>query len=101
MAERGGEALNPFLAALGVLCLVVAGVGFLLERSEALAGGFLIGGIFLCVAGVLAPRMEGGQKVGLTGAEFNLGKLPEIIEKAEIEVNTERLDEIEDVLNGG
>lgn len=97
MSDRGAEPLNPFLAVLGVLCLVLAAVGLLLERSEALAGGFLIGGIFLCVAGVMAPRMEGGQKVGLTGAEFNLGKLSEVIKKAEIEVETERLPEIEDV----
>lgn len=98
MAEHRGESPNPFLAVLGVLCLVVAGIGLLMERSEALAGGFLIGGVFLCVAGVMAPRLEGGQKVGLTGAEFNLARLPEIIEKAEIEVKTERLAEIEDVI---
>jgi len=47
---------------------------------------------------VLAPRMEGGQKVGLTGAEFNLGKLPAAIEMAEFEVKAERLPEIEDLL---
>ncbi|GAA3287476.1 hypothetical protein ACFFON_06100 [Arthrobacter citreus] len=98
MAKLGGDPTNQFLAVLGVICIAVAGAGFLLERSEALTGGFLICGIFLCVAGVLAPRMEGGQKLGLTGAEFNLSKLPEIIKEAEIEVKTERLTEIEDVI---
>ncbi|MFK0042413.1 hypothetical protein ACIQTW_21465 [Paenarthrobacter sp. NPDC090517] len=98
MANHGGQPFNLFLAVLGVVCLVVAGIGLFLERSEALAGGFLIGGIFLCVAGVMAPRMEGGQKVGLTGAEFNLASLPETIKEAEIEVKTQRLPEIEDVI---
>lgn len=68
MADRGGEPPNLFLAVLGVLCLVLAAVGLFLERSEVLAGGFLMGGIFLRVAGVMTPRLEGAQKAGLTGA---------------------------------
>lgn len=97
MAHRR-QTPNIFLSVLGVLCIVVAVACVFLERSELLAGGFLIGGLFLVVVAVMAPRMEGGQKVGLTGAEINLASLAEVADQAEIEAKTHRLPEIEDVI---
>lgn len=98
MANHRGQTPYWFLSVVGVLCFVMAGACVFLDRSELLAGGFLIGGIFLVIVGVMAPRMEGGQKVSLTGAEINLASLPEVVDKAEVEAKTERLAEIEDVI---
>ena len=98
MAKDERARVNLFLAVLGILCFAVAAIGLFMDRNEGLSGGFLIGGIFLCVASVMAPRMEGEQQVGLTGAKFTLNKLPPAIEAAEKELATKQLPEIEDIL---
>ncbi len=104
--SRGGKSLvanerervNVFLAAPGLVLLVIAAVGLFSGKNVGLSGGFLIAGVFLCIGAAMAPRMEGEQTLGLTGAKFTLGKLPPGIEEAEQEVTTKRLPEIEDIL---
>jgi hypothetical protein len=92
------DRLNPFLAASGVFLLLVAAIGLFVSRPEALVGGFLIGGVALCFFAVVTPRLEGGQEVGLTGAKFNLAAVKQVIEQGEIEVRTQTLLEVEDLL---
>lgn len=90
--------MNKFLGVLGVLLLAVAVIGLFLNKSEALAGGFLIGGLALCVMAALAPRLEGALEVGLTGAKFNVAAINDVIQRGENEVRTTTLPEIEEVL---
>lgn len=92
------DRLNPFLGVLGVLLLIVASVGMFLDRPEALIGGFLVAGVTLCVLAVLTPRLEGSQEVGLTGAKFNVAAVKQVIAQGEIEVRTQTLTEIEEVV---
>jgi hypothetical protein len=94
----GASRSDRFLATVGVLLLMVAAAGFLLDKSEALVGGFLIVGAALVLVSVLAPRLEGKQKLGLTGAELNLAYIVESTTRAEIELKSGRLPGLEDVL---
>lgn len=58
----------------------------------------MVGGVALCVFAALTPRLEGSQEVGLTGAKFNVAAVTRVIAQGEIEVQTQTLAEIEDVV---
>ena len=92
------ELANPFLGVLGVLLLGVAAAGMFLSKPEGVVGGFLVGGMALCIIAVLAPRLEGNQEVGLTGAKLNIAKVSQDIALGELEVRSLTLAEIEEVL---
>jgi hypothetical protein len=84
---------NLLLAVLGVALLVIAGVGFFVDKPQGLITGFLIVGGALVLVSVFAPRMEGQQKLQLTGFAFNLSKIAE----AEIEIKAGQLTRLEEI----
>jgi hypothetical protein len=93
VSRRPDGAPSRLLAITGVLLLGVAAAGFLMGRSELLAGGFLIVGAALTLVSVLVPRLEGAQELTLTGAKIFIAK----VQSAEAELETKRLPELEDL----
>ncbi len=87
---------SRILAAVGITLLVVAIAGFLLGRSEALAGGFLLVGAAITVVSVLVPRLEGSQKFSLTSVEITIARSS--VQVTEAELATEKLPTIEDIV---
>ncbi len=51
----------------------------------------------LAVVAVFEPRMEGQQRVGLSGATLNLASVEQVIAAAEVEVSSVALRSIEEV----
>ena len=88
------ERPNYLLASIGAFLLVVASVGFLLDRSAVLAGGFLICGTALTLISVLVRRLEGSQEIGLTGAKINIART---ILEGERDLETKLLPGIEEL----
>ena len=86
---------NVLLAFLGVVLLVVAVVGFLMNKTDALVGAFLVIGAALVLVAVLMPRLEGPIEVSLTGAKLNIATLAAV---AEAELAAGSLTELEDLL---
>jgi hypothetical protein len=86
---------NVLLATIGVVLLVVSVVGFLMNKTDALVGAFLVIGATLVLVAVLVPRLEGPLEVSLTGAKLNIATLAAV---AEAELAAGSLVELEDLL---
>lgn len=89
---------SVFLGVLGTLLLLAAVTGFFIGRDGALIGVFTVVGAAVCVAAVVAPRLEGAQEFGLQGAKINVAELKLTLEKGEKELETQQLPELEEVL---
>lgn len=85
------------LATVGILLLAVATAGFLLGRSEVLAGAFLVIGAALIIVSSVVSRLEGQQEIGPTGVKLNIAAAGSI-ERTESELLKNKLPAIEDVV---
>ncbi len=97
MGEPRRPTANRLLGALSISAFIIAAIGLLLDRNATLAGGFLAVALVLAVVAVFEPRMEGQQRVGLSGATLNLASVEQVIAAAEVEVSSGALRSIEEV----
>ena len=89
---------NRLLTLLGLALVVMAGVGYYLNKNATLTGTFLFLGVACSIFAVFEPRMVGQQKLSLQGLTINLSQAGENITATESDRAAGRIQPVDEVV---